>query len=86
MIDETSVGGQRHRFVSHVIEIDGLGDGVKPATQTIFGPGPDGRARPQSHPQRTRAKLLRTGFDLGWLNQGDGMWPQPLRTFTGGTP
>src|SRR5439155_6899999 len=26
MINETHRGGQRHRFVSHVIEIDGLGD------------------------------------------------------------
>jgi Flp pilus assembly CpaF family ATPase len=86
MVDETAVGGQRHRYVSHVIEIDGLGDGVTPATQTIFGPGSDGRARPKVHPHRTRADLVRAGFDLQWLNQPDGMWPQPLRTITGGTP
>jgi Flp pilus assembly CpaF family ATPase len=84
MLDEAPIGGQRHRFVSHVIEIDGLGDGAKPATQTIFGPGSDGRARPQVHPQRTRDNLLRAGFDLGWLNITDGMWPQPLRTLAGG--
>jgi pilus assembly protein CpaF len=84
MINETAQGGRRHRFVSHVIEIDGLGDGAKPATQTIFGPGPDGRARPRMHPQRTRDQLLRTGFDLAWLNVTDGMWQQPLHTRTGG--
>jgi pilus assembly protein CpaF len=84
MVNETAIGGQRHRFVSHVIEIDGLGDGAKPATQTIFGPGPDGRARPRVHPQRTRADLLRAGFDLQWLNQVDGMWANPLRTIIGG--
>ena len=83
MIDETPIGGRRHRFVSHVIEIDGLGDGVRPATQTIFGPGPDGRARPQGQPQRTRAALQRGGLDLQWLNQRDDLWP-PLDTITGG--
>jgi pilus assembly protein CpaF len=86
MIDETPIGGQRHRFVSHIIEIDGLADGGKPTTQAIFGPGTDGRACPRCHPQRTRARLLRTGFDLGWLNQRDGMWPRPLRTLTGDQP
>jgi len=86
MINETAIGGKRHRFVSHIIEIDGLGDGAKPATQTIFGPGPDGRARPNVHPQRSRAQLLRTGFDLAWLNQTNGMWQQPLHTMTGGQP
>jgi pilus assembly protein CpaF len=54
MINETAQhGGRRHRFVSHVVEIDGLGDGSKPATQTVFGPDPDGRAVPRMHPQRT---------------------------------
>jgi pilus assembly protein CpaF len=83
MINETAIGGQRHRFVSHVVEIDGLGDGARPTTQTIFGPGSDGRARPQIHPQRTRAELMRAGFDLQWLNVADGMWPRPLRLLTG---
>lgn len=86
MVNETSRGGQRHRFVSHVIEIDGLGDGAKPSTQTIFGPGADGRARPHVHPQRTKADLQRTGFDLQWLNIPDGMWQHPLRTLSGGQP
>ncbi len=86
MVNETAIGGGRHRFVSHVVEIDGLGDGAKPATQTIFGPGADGRALPKVHPQRTRADLLRTGFDLHWLNQTGGMWQQPLRTLAGGRP
>jgi len=84
MIDETAIGGQRHRFISHIIEIDGLGDGAKPATATIFGPGDDGRARPRIHPQRTRADLFRAGFDPQWLTVADGMWPHPLHTRTGG--
>jgi Flp pilus assembly CpaF family ATPase len=86
MVDETAIGGRRHRFVSDIVEIDGLGDGARPATQAIFGPGVDGRARPRVHPQRTRAKLLRTGFDLAWLNQTDGMWQQPLHLLSGGRP
>jgi pilus assembly protein CpaF len=83
MIDETPIGGRRHRFVSHVIEIDGLGDGVRPATQTIFGPGPDGRARPRVQPQRTRDALIRAGLDLQWLNHEGDTWP-PMDTITGG--
>jgi hypothetical protein len=83
MINETAIGGRRHRFVSHVIEIDGLGDGARPATQTIFGPGPDGRAVPKHHPQRTRNELIRAGFDLNWLNQQP-MWQQPLNLRTRG--
>jgi hypothetical protein len=86
MVNETARGGQRHRFVSHVIEIDGLGDGATPSTQTVFGPGADGRARPRVHPQRTRAALQRTGFDLQWLNVSDGMWQHPLHTLTEGQP
>jgi Flp pilus assembly CpaF family ATPase len=86
MINETPIGGRRHRFVSHVIELDGLGDGARPATQTIFGPGPDGRARPRLQPQRTRADLQRAGFDLQWLNISDGMWDKPLNTLIGGQP
>ena len=86
MVNETAIGGGRHRFVSHVVEIDGLGDGARPSTQTIFGPGPDGRARPRVHPQRTRPELVRTGFDPQWLNITDGMWEQPLNTLTGERP
>ncbi|MEV6928461.1 ATPase, T2SS/T4P/T4SS family [Dactylosporangium sp. NPDC051485] len=84
IIDERPIGGQQHRFVSHVVEVVGMGDGLQPTTQAIFGPGPDGRARPKVHPQKSRAQLLRTGFDLDWLNQTDGMWTQPLRTIVGG--
>jgi pilus assembly protein CpaF len=84
LLNETAIGGRRHRFVSHVIEIDGLGDGAKPATQVIFGPGADGRARPRAHPHRTRADLQRAGLDLQWLNLTDGMWATPLDTRLGG--
>jgi Flp pilus assembly CpaF family ATPase len=80
MLNETAIGGTRHRFVSHIIEIDGLGEGTRPATTTIFGPGPDGRARPRAHPHRTRTDLARAGFDLGLLNLTDGAWQRPLAT------
>ena len=82
MIDETPIGGRRHRYLSHVIEIENLGDGVRPATQTVFGPGDDGRAEPRTPPHRTRAALVRAGFDLQWLNHTGGAWTQPLQTRT----
>jgi pilus assembly protein CpaF len=84
MVNETAIGGRRHRFVSHVIEILGVGDGTRPSTQTIFGPGADGRAIPRFHPERTRDDLTRAGFDLRWLNNKAGMWQQPLALISRG--
>ena len=37
-VDETQIGGHRHRFVSHVLEVTGIGEGGRPATNTIFSP------------------------------------------------
>ncbi|GGJ89788.1 ATP/GTP-binding protein [Pilimelia anulata] len=89
MIDETAIGGRKHRFVSHVLEVDGLfpdGDGVR--TTTVFGPadGQSGRAVPQHLPERHVNRLRRVGYDPGVLNQyrGVGRWPRRLDTIVGG--
>jgi pilus assembly protein CpaF len=65
---------QRERYVSHVVEIDSVGEGGRPATTTVFGPGPDGRAVPQVSPGRTLPALQATGFNIGLLQHGAGQW------------
>ena len=68
LLDETELGGKRHRFVSDVLEIDGIGEGHRPVTTRVFGPGPDGRAVPMHHP-RCLPELRRVGFDASLLEQ-----------------
>ncbi|NUU15815.1 CpaF family protein [Cellulomonas humilata] len=73
LVDETATGGRRQRFVSQVVEIAGLGEGNRPATTTVFGPGPDGRAVPQ-HRAQCLPDLARAGFDPSLLDYRAGTW------------
>ncbi|GGK36823.1 ATP/GTP-binding protein [Pilimelia terevasa] len=89
LIDETAIGGRKHRFVSHVLEVDGLypdGEGVR--TTTVFGPadGLSGRAVPQHLPERHFTRLQRVGYDPHLLNhhRGVGRWPRRLDTIVRG--
>ncbi|MFI5987674.1 CpaF family protein [Streptomyces sp. NPDC051555] len=79
-IDETRIGGHRHRFVSHVLEVTGIGEGGRPDTNLIFGPRPEWgeyRAVPLMHPRCIPA-LRRAGFDANLLNDPTGTWGAPL--------
>lgn len=80
IINESNLGGRKHRFVSHVVEIDHIGDNGRPRTTTIFGPGPDGRAVPQNQPDRLLDALRLTGYDPSVLahHQDRGLWARPL--------
>lgn len=80
-INQRRIGGGEHRFVSHVVEVNGLAEGGKGVrTTTVFGPGPDGRAVPQHNPER----FMHTLQDAGWnpnqflSTKGIGAWPHPL--------
>ncbi|OIV37023.1 hypothetical protein BIV57_13390 [Mangrovactinospora gilvigrisea] len=75
MVDETPLGGRRHRFVSEVLEVTGLGDSGQPATQFVFKAGErDPRAVPYV-PPNCLADLERVGFDRRLLAQpGVGRW------------
>jgi pilus assembly protein CpaF len=64
---DAAAGGRRERFVSEVIEVDGIGEGSRPVVTTVFAPGPDGRAIPAHHPQCLPA-LVAAGFDPRWLD------------------
>src|SRR5438552_15395318 len=78
--DGTRIGGRKHRYLSHVVEIGGMTDD-RLVTTTIFGPGPDGRAVPRHLPERLREPLLRVGYDprelTAYIQAGDrnsGTW------------
>jgi Flp pilus assembly CpaF family ATPase len=78
LLDETPTGGGRYRFVSEVVEINGMGEFGRPATTSVFAPGPDGRAVP-THAPGSLQELVRAGFDPGFLEHRGGMWHTPLR-------
>ncbi len=79
--DETGIGGRKHRFVSHIEEVIGVGEGARIATTTVFGPGVDGRAVPRHLPERVGEQLLRAGYDSRVLaphiEAGAGVWRRP---------
>ncbi|MFE5770321.1 CpaF family protein [Streptomyces sp. NPDC056485] len=79
-IDETKIGGHRHRFVSHVLEVTGIGEGGRPETNAIFGPRlewGEHRAVPLMQP-RCINDLRRAGFDSSLLNVPGGAWSTAL--------
>jgi pilus assembly protein CpaF len=88
--DETHLGGQVHRHVTHVYETAGLGDGGGVVLNKIFAPKVtedgrviDERAMPNRTPlsdRRMRA-LEQHGFQRDWLFL-DGEWP-PLKLVGG---
>ncbi len=59
----------RQRFVSEVIEVDGIGETGRPVTTTVFAPGGDGRAVPAHRPS-CMAELVAVGFDASILDAG----------------
>ncbi|WP_341483424.1 ATPase, T2SS/T4P/T4SS family [Micromonospora cathayae] len=85
--DETAIGGRKHRFVSHVEEVIGAGEGNRITTTEVFGPGPDGRAVPKHLPERVREHLLRVGYDARLLSRyieaGTGAWRRARHTRLG---
>jgi pilus assembly protein CpaF len=78
-VDERWIGGQRHRFVSQVVECNGIGEGGRPALTEVFAPGPDRRARPEHAPVALE-DYVRVGFDAAWLRSGAERWNGAART------
>ncbi|WP_028649045.1 CpaF family protein [Nocardiopsis sp. CNT312] len=79
MWDETAVGGARTRFVGHVAEVVGMGEGGRPALNDLFHtPGGTGEAVPTGIVPQCAEELRRAGFDLGWLqvspSANGGLW------------
>ncbi|MFD3959210.1 MULTISPECIES: CpaF family protein [Streptomyces] len=92
LVDETELvgpGGQhgrKHRFVSHVMEITGIGEGGRPSHQMVFAPREqDGRREPRAVPhgnisQACLDDLVRAGLDRSVLQRPWGSWGAPLET------
>ena len=69
-------GGGRHRFVSHVLEVNGAGEpGRPPSVTDVFVPREDGRAVPAIRPVDLD-DYVAVGFDPRWLDQRNGRWDQ----------
>ncbi|MDH6130513.1 CpaF/VirB11 family protein, partial [Kitasatospora sp. GP82] len=86
LVDETAIGGSRHRFVSQIVEVTGVGEGGRPSRQVVFGPREEGqrrepRAVPLMAPQCIE-DLDRVGFNRALLRQPWGAWEQPLQAVT----
>ena len=80
MTDETRIGGRRHRYVSHVLELPGIGEAGRPATNEVFAPGREWgelRAVPRMEPGCID-DLRRVGFDSSLLQAPGGAWQAPL--------
>ncbi|MFD8955619.1 CpaF family protein [Streptomyces caelestis] len=82
-LDETAIGGRKHRFVSNVYEVhDVVGEGGRPVTTELFAPqGPEPRAVYKNMPTFI-GDLERTGqFHRHWLTDNPfGAWLGPLET------
>lgn len=79
LLDQSALGGRKHRFVSEVLELDGIGEFGRPSTTAVFSAGPDGRAVPAYAPACLPA-LIHAGFDAGFLDFPSGTWAEPLQT------
>lgn len=84
-LDETGIGGRKHRFVSHMYEIhDVVGEGGRPTTTELFAPAPgEPRAVFQNLPSFID-DLERTGLvDRFMLAKSPhGWWGNPLQTLS----
>ncbi len=80
LIVHVSRDGHHRRFVSEVIQVHTgqLGEGGYPSTETLFEPGPDGRAVPtgRNPDDELAQRLVAAGFDLNWLTRGSSTWQE----------
>jgi Flp pilus assembly CpaF family ATPase len=70
MIDSAVHGpaAARRRFVTEVLEVDGVNEFGRPVTTQVFAPtGPEGRAMPTGHMPQRIGHLEAAGFHRGWL-------------------
>ncbi|WNI20110.1 CpaF family protein [Actinacidiphila sp. ITFR-21] len=86
LLDASGRPGRKHRFVSHVMEITGIGENNRPSHQMIFAPREEGgtrepRAVPQQMPSpRYLADIERAGFARQELTRAWGSWTGRLET------
>ena len=80
-LDETALGGRKHRFVSHIYEVhDVVGEGGRPTTTELFAPTPrDPRAIYTSMPSFIDDLERTATFDRRFLTDAPHLaWGAPL--------
>lgn len=82
-LDETAIGGRKHRFVSHIYEIhDVVGEGGRPTTTELFAPhGDEPRAVYRNMPSFIDSLELTGSFYRQWLteHQPEAAWATALQ-------
>jgi pilus assembly protein CpaF len=69
--------GLQRRYVASVVEVCGVGEGGRVATNEIYTPSATGRATPTGTVPARIAQLEQAGFDRSWLDRADGSWLVP---------
>ena len=79
LVDETDIGGRKHRFVDEIVALDVSDDGANAYEMDhLWRPGPDERGTPTGvHPSWLK-QLRRRGFDHRYLTEGYSTWRSPL--------
>jgi pilus assembly protein CpaF len=72
----------RSRFVSSVLEVTGIGENARVATNAIYRPGVTGRAVPATTPA-CLPDLMQAGFDPAYLDAADSWWTTPSALIRG---
>lgn len=84
VIDETPIGGRKHRFIQEIDALELSEDSRNGVAHIpLFVPGPDGRAVPTGNKPRWLDLLELYGFDATWLTQGASSWDSPLELLRG---
>lgn len=81
--DETAIGGRKHRYVSHILEVhDEVGEGGRPVITDLFAPTEyEPRAVYQNMPTFVDDLELTGIFHRQWLTDNPhGAWGAPLQT------
>ncbi|MCX4515944.1 CpaF/VirB11 family protein [Streptomyces sp. NBC_01619] len=81
-LDETGLGGRKHRFVSHIYEVhDVVGEGGRPTVSELFAPqSGEIRAVYKNMPSFIDDLELTGLFNRQWLVGNLGCWLEPLMT------
>ncbi|MHA4818799.1 CpaF family protein [Streptomyces aculeolatus] len=87
LVDETSLGGRKHRFVSHVFEVNDVGEGGRPDITTVLKPTAHDVRGVEPFPPTFLDDLVREGrFDANWLKPQHTAWPEPLHLLSRPAP
>ncbi|MFF9594067.1 CpaF family protein [Streptomyces sp. NPDC014646] len=82
-LDETGIGGRKHRYISHIYEVhDVVGEGGRPTTTELFTPhGTEVRAVYKNMPSFIGDLELTGKFSRQWLTDNPHKWwGPPLQT------